>query len=100
MTTTKNLLDLGNEFQDTIMPDRSINKKEYDAVWKVYNVSMGLGSDYVTMANAIYSAMSILQDAKLIAWTKAHVACMLKERYSPKLPGKQAEWEKIQAWAA
>jgi hypothetical protein len=94
------LLDLGYEFSDTIQPDRSINSREYAAVWAVYNVSSGLGTAYCTMANAIAKAMSILKNEKLIAWTKSHVAYLQEQRYSPALPTAQAEWQKIQAWAA
>jgi len=93
------LLDLGYEFQDEIMPDRSINSREYDAAWQIFNVSLGLGSDPVTMANAIYSAMSILKDAKLVAWAKAHVAYLNEKHYTPNLFRHQDEWKKIQAWA-
>lgn len=93
------LLDLGYEFQDEIMSDRSISKREYDAVWGIFNVSIGLSSDPVTMANAIYSAMSILKNEKLVAWAKAHVAYLNEKHYTPNLPRHMAEWAKIQAWA-
>jgi hypothetical protein len=93
------LLDLGYTFQDEFMSDRKINSREYDACWQIFNVSAGLSSDYVTMANAIFSAMSILKSEKLVAWAKAHVAYLNEKHYTPTLPRLMAEWSKVQSWA-
>lgn len=94
------LLDLGDIFTTEIMPDRSISQAERDLTWAIYNVSLGLGSEYSTMANAVYAAMKGLKNESCIAWTKAHVAYLLERQYSPKLPLLQARWEAIQVWAA
>ena len=68
--------ELSSEFEECFMPDRTIAKREYDAIWEIYNSQPLMGGYLETTLSLIEKALQIVTDEALISWINDYKAAI------------------------